>query len=139
MRFEDSFTHEIIVDKSINKELLTIPSMLIQPYVENAIKHGLLHKKTDRILIVKFEIENNKLKVTIDDNGIGRKRSQELNAIRQRKHQSFAMDANKKRLEILKHNFKDISFEIIDKYSSMDEPIGTKVIITLPIQTASQS
>lgn len=139
MRFEDSFSYEILVDKSINKELIKIPSMLIQPYVENAIKHGLLHKKTNRRLTVNFELDNDKLQVSIDDNGIGRKRSQELNAIKQRKHQSFAMDANKKRLEILKHNFKEISFEIIDKYSSLNEPIGTKIVITLPIQTASQS
>ncbi len=139
MRFEDSFSFEIIVDKSVNRELIRIPSMLIQPYVENAVKHGLLHKKYNRKVTVTFEVLNERLIVIINDNGIGRKRSQELNAIRDRKHQPFAMDANKKRLEILKNNFKDISFEIIDKYSPLDEPLGTKVIISLPIHIASQN
>lgn len=133
MRFEDSFNYTFDIAPDVNKELISIPSMLIQPYVENAIKHGLLHKKTNRILQLNFSIVENMLKITIDDNGIGRKRSQELNQIKNRQHTSFAMGANKKRLEILKNNFKQIEFEIIDKYSPLGEAIGTKVIITLPI------
>jgi trans-2-enoyl-CoA reductase len=48
-------------------------------------------------------------------------------------HQSFSMDANKKRLEILKNNFKEIDLEIIDKYSSLNEPTGTLIKISLPV------
>jgi ligand-binding sensor domain-containing protein len=133
MRFEDSFTYSVIKDKKIDSDQIKIPSMLVQPYVENAIKHGLLHKKTNRVLAIEFTRKQKLLLISIDDNGVGRKRSGELNQIKNRQHNSFAMDANKKRLEILKNNFNDIAFEIIDKYGDLGEPIGTCVIITLPI------
>lgn len=139
MRFEESFEYEINYDKNLKKEVIKIPSMLIQPYVENAIKHGLLHKKNERKLLILFKEQNEQLLIKIDDNGIGRKRSQELNEIRNKKHKSFAMDANKKRLDILKNNYKSIAIKIDDKYSSMGEPIGTCVSITLPLNFTSQT
>jgi Histidine kinase len=133
MRFEDTLNYYFEIEAGLQKDQIKIPSMLLQPYVENALKHGLLHKKTNRELHLHFTKENNLLKIVIDDNGIGRKKSQELNAIKNRDHQSFAMDANKKRLEILKHNFKEIHFEIIDKYSELGEASGTQVVILLPM------
>ncbi len=107
--------------------------MLVQPYIENAIKHGLLHKKTNRELLITFNKENNYLIIVIDDNGIGRKRSEELNNIKNRQHTSFAMNANKKRIDILKNTYKEIDLQIIDKYSDLGEPSGTQVIIKLPL------
>lgn len=133
MRFEDSFEYQCIVEKQIQKEKIKIPSMLIQPYVENAIKHGLLHKKNNRKLWIRFVQQDHLLQITIEDNGIGRKRSTELNAIKNRKHKSFAMDANKKRLEILQNRYKDIQFHITDKHTDLGEPSGTIVSIRLPI------
>lgn len=137
MRFEESFTFSIDVEKSINRDTIRIPSMLIQPYVENAIKHGLLHKKTNRKLLIQMTMEKDLLKIIIDDNGIGRTRSEALNAIKKNKHQSFALEANKKRLEILKNHFTDVHYEIVDKYSEFNEPTGTTVIIKLPIHISS--
>lgn len=133
MRFEESFVYTLSVDPKLNKEATKIPSMLVQPYVENAIKHGLLHKKTNRVLNITFSRIEDGLEIIIDDNGIGRKRSSELNQIKNRQHNSFAMNANKKRLEILKNNYKNIHFDIIDKYSPLGEAIGTKVLIILPL------
>ncbi len=133
MRFEDTLNYEIKVDKNISLESIKIPSMLVQPYIENAIKHGLLHKKTDRKLQLNYMLEGDLLSITIDDNGIGRKRSEELNNIKNKHHQSFAMDANKKRLEILKSNAQDIYLEIIDKMGDKGEAIGTKVVIKLKV------
>jgi hypothetical protein len=134
MRFEDSLTYEFIVDDILRKDLITLPSMLLQPYVENALKHGLLHKKTNRQLTIRFSQVNNMLEVEIDDNGVGRKRSAELNAIKNRSHRSFALDANQKRLEILRQHYKDINLEIIDKHSDLGEATGTKVIVRLGLQ-----
>ena len=133
MRFEDTFNYEVNIDRDLNRDYIKILSMLVQPYVENAIKYGLLHKKNNRVLKLTFKKENNLVVITIDDNGIGRKRSQELNKIKNRMHQSFAMEANKKRLEILKNNFEFIHFSVVDKYSNLGEPIGTQVIISLPV------
>ncbi|MCC7030163.1 MAG: histidine kinase, partial [Chitinophagaceae bacterium] len=133
MRFEDSFNYVLEVDRQLDKELVRIPSMLVQPYVENAVKHGLLHKKTNRKLIVSFSNENNILKIRIDDNGIGLRQSDEIKKSRHQQYSSFAMDANKKRIEILRQTYKHIELEIIDKGDGMDEASGTLVIISLPL------
>jgi two-component sensor histidine kinase len=134
MRFEDTFEYVISVSETVEKERITLPSMLLQPYVENAVKHGLLHKKNNRILSISFSKEDAFLKIVIDDNGIGRKRSEELNKINYSKHASFAMNANKKRIDILQQQYKNINLQIIDKYSDFNEAMGTQVIIQLPIQ-----
>lgn len=95
MRFEDDFNYEINVDKIISDTIM-IPSMLIQPYVENAVKHGLLHKKGVKNVQVIFEQDKNILTVEIIDNGIGIEASTKINAFRNKKHNSFASEANKK-------------------------------------------
>jgi two-component sensor histidine kinase len=134
MRFEDSFDYGITTADNVNKDKITMPSMLLQPYVENAIKHGLLHRKTNRQLQIFFTLQNGYLKVVIDDNGIGRKRSMELNTINAKNHNSFAMGANKKRLDILKQQHSNIALEIIDKYSDQGEVLGTQIVILLPLK-----
>jgi sensor histidine kinase YesM len=134
MRFESDFTYSIEISKNLDIELVKIPSMILQPYVENAVKHGLLHKKGEKNLLIKFEREANFLKVNIDDNGIGRKRSEELNKIKTDKHESFATKANEKRLEILNRgNANKVSLQIIDKADENNNPSGTCVIILIPV------
>jgi hypothetical protein len=133
MRFEDSFEYAIQVSDKLEVDKIMLPSMLIQPYVENAVKHGLLHKKSNRELHIYFEQEHQFLKIIIDDNGIGRKQSEALKSANNKGHQSFAMEANKKRLEILLQKHKDITLEIIDKQNEWGDATGTQVVIKLPI------
>ena len=133
MRFEQSFEYKISIDEQLYAKQFTIPSMLIQPCVENAIKHGLLHRKTNRILLINFSKVDNYIKIEINDNGIGRKRSGELQAEKTKGHASFTMRANQSRLEILKSFHQDVSLEIIDKTSNLGEANGTKVVIMLHI------
>jgi hypothetical protein len=72
----------------------------------------------------------------VDDNGVGREKSNELNQHRDKSHQSFAVDANKKRLEILNENKKDvIALEIIDKHDDAGQSLGTLVILRIPYST----
>jgi sensor histidine kinase YesM len=112
-----------------------VPPMLIQPYIENAIKHGLLHKNGQKELSIFFIEENNYLVVGIDDNGIGRKRSAELNQNRNKQHQSFASEANSKRLEVLNYGKTNkVSVEIEDKMDAYNMPTGTLVTLHIPIQ-----
>ncbi|MBO0934391.1 sensor histidine kinase [Fibrella aquatilis] len=138
MRFEDTLTYQLVVDTSLDPDQVHIPSMLIQPYVENAIKHGLMHKKTDRHLLVNFERGPGYLQVVIDDNGIGRIRSTEINQHRAggggRRHESFASAANQKRLALLNngHNAQ-IGLEIIDKTDATGYSSGTQVVIRIPL------
>lgn len=133
LRFEDQFNFEI---SGAHQELggVEIPAMLIQPYVENALKHGLLHKKTDRRVSIRFELQKEVLMVCIEDNGIGRKNSEKINAMRKKGHKSFAMGANEQRLELLNTGKQhSIAVQIIDLYSATEEPEGTKVILSIPI------
>lgn len=134
-RFNDDFEFHIRIGPEVNTESIRIPSMLIQPYVENAVKHGLLHKKEHKILILSFSCSGQVLRVSIDDNGIGRKRSEELNRIRKNKHEAFATNANQTRLNIL-NNDKQLltAVDYIDKTDNHNNPAGTTVIITVPVK-----
>ena len=137
MRFTDDFIYQINVENICDKESVELPPMLIQPYLENAIKHGLLHRKGEKYLLITFERKKNLLVVTIDDNGIGRKRSEELNRIKNEKHLSFSSQANEKRLEILNRNTAnqaEIALNIIDKYDQNGIATGTSVILSIPLE-----
>jgi ligand-binding sensor domain-containing protein len=133
IRFEDKLQYTITCDPEISLDAIWVPSMLIQPYIENAIKHGLLHKRGDRLLSLRFVRKETGIVVQIDDNGIGRKRSGELNKLKRRQHSSFSSQANQTRLELLNkgHN-KKLSLNIIDKYSDLGEALGTQVVMHIP-------
>jgi ligand-binding sensor domain-containing protein/two-component sensor histidine kinase len=134
MRFEDELQYSVVLENDLDIELIKIPPMLIQPYVENAIKHGLLHVRGEKKLTIRFSVEKQGiLRVVVDDNGIGRKRSEQLNRIRSDKHQSFSTNANARRLEILnKGKLQSVGIQIIDKYSESTLPLGTQVILDIP-------
>lgn len=132
LRFEDKLQYQFNIDENISIETAYIPSMLVQPYVENAIKHGLLHKKDNWQLTLSFTKQGNGIFVLVDDNGIGRKRSNELNRTKA-KHQSFATAANQKRLEILNRDAKqNIGIEVIDKIDADGNPQGTTIKLFIP-------
>lgn len=133
-RFEDNFEYQLVVNENIAPELIQIPSMLIQPYVENAIKHGLLHKKAERKLKIEFLREDNALIVFVDDNGIGRKKSYEMKLAKPSGHKSFATEANLKRLQLLNQGRENtIDIEFLDKVDSFGNPQGTMVILAIPL------
>jgi hypothetical protein len=136
IRFEDVLEYHLQIDKNLSLEQIKIPSLFIQPYVENAIKHGLLHKIENRKLNISFQQTeaNDYLICCIKDNGIGRKNSMKINRGKTIQHQSFATSANEKRLELINlDRVEKIVVEIVDLYSNKNESKGTKVIIKIPI------
>ena len=133
-RFDEDFSYEINIGYGIDIENIKIPSMLLQPYVENAVKHGLLHKKGEKRLTIDFERIFDSLKITIDDNGIGRQKSAELNVIKNKDHLSFATEAMQNRIELLnQYKQQNIAINFEDKLNKNGQSLGTKVIIEIPI------
>jgi tetratricopeptide (TPR) repeat protein len=134
LRFEDLLNYSFKVDENMNSETIKIPTMLIQPYVENALKHGLLHKKEDRRLsVIINKISDSIVECIIEDNGVGRVKSKEIKAKNEFQHQSFASKATSQRLDLL--NFgkeQKIGVEIIDLLKE-DKAIGTRVVLKIPV------
>ncbi len=136
VRFEN-LAYQFTVNENIDTNNIYIPSMLIQPYVENAIKHGLLHLQEQRNLSISMSQNEagDMIFCTIQDNGIGRKRSNEIQNAHPRKHKSFALSATQKRLELLNYGHKkSISVRIIDLANENGKALGTKVELQIPIQ-----
>jgi sensor histidine kinase YesM len=134
MRFNTGFEYSFEFNLQYEKESIEFPPMLIQPYIENAIKHGLLHKEGEKTLKISFKQLKNHLEVAIIDNGIGRKRSEELNKIKNEKHQSFSTQANEKRLEILNKGMQNkMAVKILDRYNDYGLATGTTVILSIPL------
>lgn len=138
IRFENTMVASIMVDPELSLDTIYLPPMLVQPYVENAIKHGLLHKTENRELNIRVLLRENEnlLLIEIEDNGIGRKQSEAINRYRKKNHNSFSTLANKQRLEILNFSPENrISIETIDKTDDHQQPAGTLVQIKIPLQT----
>lgn len=134
MRFEETFNFNIRIDEKIETDIMKIPSMLIQPYVENAVKHGLLHRKGEKKLNVDFRLDGQVIEVVIDDNGIGRAAARQLAERKPSRHKSFATAANQRRLELLNAGRdRAIGVQFIDKTSEDGAASGTTVILRVPL------
>jgi tetratricopeptide (TPR) repeat protein len=129
-RFKDKFEYHINVDSQINLDDFMIPPMLLQPYVENAVWHGLRYKKTKGKLQIDFkQIDTETIEIHIIDDGIGRAKSKELKTQNQKKQQSKGMGNIKKRIRILNEMYSDK----VDVFISdlKEDYTGTKVILIL--------
>jgi LytS/YehU family sensor histidine kinase len=127
LRFDENFNHEIIVNADI--DLIKIPPLLIQPYVENAIFHGLLPKIGQKNLKIEITELHDLLKICIEDNGIGRKKVDNSQVLNTQKHKSKGTQLTYDRLKILGEN-SDVEFiDLVENHI----PTGTKVIMTIPI------
>lgn len=135
VRLNEMLDYNFIIDSAIVKDYIRIPPMIIQPYVENAIKHGLLHKKGAKKISIYFTLNNQVLIITIEDNGVGRYKSIQINKSQNRVYKSFSTQANKKRIEILNQDKDKLKtgIEIIDLYDEKNNSLGTRVIIEIPI------
>lgn len=130
LRFSEDFEFQI-VDNDI--EGIEIPPILIQPFIENALVHGLLHKEGKKTLKIEFQLKD-KLICIIEDNGIGREEARALKARQGSKFQSFSTKSIEKRFKILNESYKDkFGFEYKDVYEN-NILTGTRVNLYIPFK-----
>ncbi|MFH2142935.1 MAG: DUF2225 domain-containing protein [Bacteroidota bacterium] len=135
MRLENKFTYLIEIDDSIDINNTLIPSMIIQPYIENAIWHGIAPLNHGGGLItINFKKQTNNLICEILDNGIGLKQSNEMKSQYRKKHKSLGMSINKERLDLLNKSGKiNFSVDVVDLSDLNKELSGTKVELFINI------
>ena len=129
-RFSDKFDYRITVDEDIDIDAFQIPPMLLQPYIENAIWHGLRYREDKGFLQIGIKQKDKlALEISITDNGIGRKNSAALKTQNQKKQKSKGMGNIKKRIEILNDMYRDRVDVIISDLET--NGTGTKVLFTI--------
>jgi len=134
LRFENKFEFRIDQEIELETEEIFIPPMLIQPFIENAIEHGL--RPLDKGGMLKISIQQNDdfLRVEVEDNGIGREKANRILEENKPGHTSMATNITRERLEHLnKKSNRNISFEIIDRKDKNNLPMGTRVVLHIPI------
>jgi ligand-binding sensor domain-containing protein len=135
LRFKDKMDYFIDVDSRIDRYSVLIPPMLIQPYVENSMRHGLRHKTEGRGYIrIKLTQMNNQLVVIVEDNGIGRERAARYKTGEHIEYQSKGMTLTADRIRMMNAgNEERITVEVIDLKDAEDRAAGTRVIISFPL------
>ena len=132
IRFDNNFNYTITVSENLDIENIEIPAMLIQPYVENAIRHGFLHKEGKGILAINLSEKEQKLNCIIEDNGVGREKAQQLKKDKNRV--SYAMNINQRRVSLINQlNQQKASITIEDLYEN-GIACGTRVTLMTPIK-----
>ena len=130
-RFRDKFDYDIKIDHNINLETVEIPPMLLQPYIENAVWHGLRYKETKGHLSLHMRRNSHGLEVEITDNGIGRKRSAELKTVNQKKQNSTGLKNIEERLSIINNIYK-ARYHVEVHDLNAGDGTGTRVLISIP-------
>lgn len=133
VRFQGRISYDISVDPTIDQSSIRLPSMVLQPFIENAIWHGLLHKEGHGQLRVEFKEKEDELECTIEDNGIGRKMALKMVEGSAIKRKSMGIKLTEERLKLInKSNINDW-IQIIDLKDPFNNGIGTRVKINIPI------
>ncbi|MEO5684517.1 MAG: two-component regulator propeller domain-containing protein [Chitinophagaceae bacterium] len=135
LRFDKKFSYDIYTDNNITTDCIEVPPLIIQPYVENAIWHGLLHKENSGHLQIRLQMAaSNLLQCIIEDNGIGRKKAKELKSKTAVTRKSLGMELTENRLKLLnKYTEENAMIEIVDMETDAGMAAGTKVIISIPV------
>jgi len=133
LRFLNKFNYEINIDNGVDTNAAMLPPLILQPFVENAIWHGLMHMEGDGMLNITICNINNGIKCVIEDNGIGRESAKMIKTKSATKYKSHGIRITKERLNLNNElNKIGANIYIEDKYDDKGEPQGTKVTIHLP-------
>jgi LytS/YehU family sensor histidine kinase len=134
VRFEQRFEFAVYVDKEIDDVMLKVPPLIIQPFAENAIWHGLMHKEEKGRLTIEIFEKGDALYYKITDDGIGRKKAAELKSGSANTHRSMGMQITADRITLLQQQkFIDSSIQITDLVLPDGTAGGTEVVLKLPV------
>ena len=134
LRFGDKFIWSLEVDKHIDTDAVLIPAMLAQPFIENAIEHGLQHLEGNGVVKISFKRIKDNIVFEVTDNGIGREASKSKKQNRENENDSLSTKIFDERLFTLnKYSGQKITYEIVDLKDDHEHPSGTSVIISLPV------
>jgi len=135
MRFKDKVHYEISVAPEIDQEYTEIPPLLIQPYVENAIWHGLMHKRIGGTIHIHVTQDSaDRLLVEVSDDGVGRQQAAAYKSKTATKNKSYGLKMTSERISIINQLYNmDADVEITDLTDAANNPTGTKVKIKIPV------
>jgi len=134
LRFSNRFDYFINVDPSLDDGFTEFPVMLLQPFLENAIEHGIKHLSTPGSITVSFKRSGQFMEVEIEDNGIGRKKAEELRLLYHKDHKPMATETITDRINHLNKRQKlKITLDVIDLKDEKGEACGTRVVLRIPL------
>ncbi|MBI5541601.1 MAG: tetratricopeptide repeat protein [Bacteroidia bacterium] len=136
LRFENKFSFDLQFDSIPDFELISLPPLILQPFVENSIWHGIMHRENSEggMLKIKFTSNNNVLICTIEDNGIGRERAKEIRQKKKPDHVSWGTKITESRISLINELHKSkLNIRYTDLKDNNNLPIGTKVEIEFPV------
>ena len=134
IRFSNEINFTVQVESGVNLSNIKVPSLILQPFLENALWHGLSSKKDDKRIELKvYKANDDYINISITDNGIGRKASERINNERVLKRKSVGLSITKARLANFSKRFTtDYRMNIEDLYDAEENPLGTKVVVYIP-------
>ena len=135
LRFQSKFDYQLDVSPDLSPHSIKVPPMVIQPYVENAIWHGLMHKEDNgKVIVSVTEKDDNQLIIKIIDNGIGRKRSAELKSKSATENKSFGLQITSERMDMLNQYYHiNATTNIKDLCDDLGNIVGTEVCLVIPM------
>ena len=132
LRFQHKFEYAIEVYDDLDPDMINVPPLIFQPYLENAIWHGLMHLEKDGKVSLSIRKHNGLIQCVIDDNGIGREMAQQINRRRRSRHKSVGISITQERLRLSrKLNNSQMGVSIVDKKNEEGKALGTTIIINL--------
>jgi tetratricopeptide (TPR) repeat protein len=141
LRFREAFNYILICEKEVDPACVFIPPLLVQPFVENAIWHGLMHKKENGLVTISFKAENDVLHCTVIDNGVGRSAAAYAGSKSSQTHKSMGIQITRERLALINSELNDekVVFTIEDMKDNAGQACGTKVNLRVKYQQNFQT
>jgi LytS/YehU family sensor histidine kinase len=134
VRYAGKFDFKIDIDNAIDTEIVKIPPMLAQPFIENAIEHGIKYRETPGHIDIRFRLEDGLIRFEVEDDGVGREKAHEIEMKQKTKHRSMATSITRDRLMSINKKLKrKIRMEIMDLKDASGNGCGTRVRFGVPV------